>query len=171
MTAQEFLQRGIGRKLIFLGRAADMISISLSSSKECCYEFAIHIMTDCEICFRGLPFTNAKEVYHYTWPGHTVYDEKVEQLMRKEFVLRSLSYDASGCLHAEFSNELEIKTLPEVTASDDEVELWRVFLVHAAAPHLVATGSGIRLEEDSCSQEELDKFRSVLHEMRERKRK
>lgn len=171
MTEQELLQNGIGRKLIFLGRAADMISVSLSSTKDCSSEFAIHILTDCEICFCGRLFARANEVYYVTQSGRTVYDEKVAQLMSsgKDYVLENLSYDSHGCLHVEFSNELMIRTLSERSMTDADDELWRVFLVHAATPHLIGTASGVYLEEANCTQQELENNRNALHEVLRRK--
>lgn len=150
MTEHELLQKGIGRKISFLGRAADMISVSLSPSEDHGSEFAIHIMTDCEILFHGKQLTNSKELYQNTHSDRTVYDEKVNQLMclGKEFVLQRLSYDVQGCLRAEFRDGLVIMTIPEEPAPRDDVELWRVFLVHANAPHLIATGNGVHFDEE-----------------------
>lgn len=173
MNKQEFLQSGIGRKIIFIGRAADMISISLSPTSECPYVFVIHIMTDGEIFLDGKLLTNTKEIFEFVHPDVTKYDSKIADLQSSEkaFYLQKISYDNQNCLHAEFSDGLELHScFSELDAQTDD-ELWRVFLHWKAEAHLIATGQGVMLEECEETQEELDRQRAILHEAREKRRK
>lgn len=150
MTEQELLNAGIGRRLIFLGRAADMISISLAPAEHDRYEYAIHIMADGAIFFQGKLLTGTQEM---TAPEDALmrsqYDEKVLQLLScgKRFVLKRISYDAERCLSMQFTNGLEIRSLPEPAAEADD-ELWRIFFPSRAEAHLIASGAGVEL--DNC---------------------
>lgn len=170
MTEQELLRSGIGRKIVFLGRAANMISVSLSSTEKCQYEFAIHISTKGIIILDGNLITNTEDINEYVGPGVTKYEEKVKELFssEKDFRLQSIYYDSRNCVHAMFSNALEVHSLYEPFESQTEGELWRVFLNWKAAPHLIATQQGVFLESYNDSQEELDKMRAYLKARREK---
>lgn len=171
MKKQELLQSGIGRKIIFIGRAADMISISLSPTSECPYEFVIHIMTDGEIFLDGKLLTNTEEIFEFVLPSVTKYDNKIAELQNSEkaFYLQKIFYDDRNCIHAEFSDGLEIHScLSELDAQTDD-ELWRVFLHWKAEAHLIATGQGVILETCDETQEELDRKRTILQEAREKR--
>ena len=150
MTEQELLNAGIGRRLIFLGRAADMISILLAPAEHDRYEYAIHIMADGAIFYQGKLLTCTREMYEPE-DAHmqSKYDETVLQLLScgKRFVLQSISYDAEHCLSVKFTNELEIRSLPEPAAEADD-ELWRIFFPRRAEAHLIASGAGVEL--DNC---------------------
>ena len=169
MTAQDLLQAGIGRKLVFLGRAADMISISLSSTDYCPFEYAIHIETDGELYYKESLFTSTAEIDGFAKIGETVFDKKAEMLLtcEEEYVLQSLAYDQNGCIHAKFSNGLEIRSLPSSSEFISDAELWRVFFPWKEAPTLIATQNGIVLEPCHFSQRELDEMQCLWMKRKE----
>ena len=158
LTEQELLNAGIGRSLNFLGRAADMISVLLSPSEHDRYEYAIHIMADGAIFYKGKLLTNTQEMFEQE-DAHmkSKYDEKVHELLNsgKSFILKSISYDANLCLSLKFSHELEIRSFPENTVEADD-ELWRIFSPRRNGAHLVASNAGIELEQPDCTQVELN---------------
>ena len=159
MTETELLHAGLGRKLKFLGRAADMISISLSSTETCPYAFDIHISADGEIWRDGEPLTSTHEIYvpgnKSKQPEVSLFDEKVQALLYGEtFILQKLYYDMQHNLVAEFSGGLEIHSL--FTPCNETDELWRVFFPWKAEPHLIGTKGSVFLEYYDETQDELD---------------
>lgn len=173
MKKLELLRSGIGRKIIFIGRAADMISVSLSPTSQCPYEFAIHIMTDGEIFLDGRLLTSTKDISEFVQPNLTKYDCKVSELRNseKEYYLKEIFYDDRNCLHAEFSDGLEIRSCPNDSNPHKGNELWRVFLCWKAEAHLIATGDGVIVEACEETQEELDKMRAIMQEARKKRGK
>lgn len=160
MTAQDLLQAGIGRKLCFLGRAADMISISLASTDDCPFEYAIHIETDGALYYKEGLFTSTAEIDGFAEFGEAIFDKKVKMLLtcEEEYVLQSLTYDQNSCIHAKFSNGLEVRSLPSPSECDSDLELWRIFFPWKEEPTLIATQNGITLEPCHRSQKELDEM-------------
>ena len=173
MKEQELLRSGIGRNLNFLGRAADMISISLSATAECPYEYAIHISTEGEIFLDGKLLTGTKDVYEYIRPDTTSYDEKIAEFRKLErvFLLQKISYDDQRCLHVQFSQGLEIHSLPTDPGDLSEMELWRIFFNWKAEDYLIATGNGVFMESREETQEELDRMRVIMQEARKKRAK
>lgn len=169
MNEQELLQSGIGRKLVFLGRAADMISISLSPTQECPYDFVIHIMTYGEIFLDRSLLTSTTEIFEQAHSSTSKYDEKIAELLKSEkvFYLHHISYDSNNCLHAEFSNGLGIHSRSTKYISQIEKRLWRVFLRWKAENQLVATENDVYMEKCNETQTELDRMRSVLQHARQ----
>ena len=160
MTENELLQLGKGYKLSFLGRAANMVSISLSSPSSP-YDYVIHISAKCELLYQGNVLTNTADIFEEVRPNVTRFDEKVQGLMDEgtEFFLQEMNYDYIGCLHAKFSNSFEVHSLFEASDLDEDCEMWRVFFRWKAEPHLVATQKGISLVPCEESQAELDRLK------------
>lgn len=173
MNEQELLRSGIGRNLIFLGRAADMISISLSATAECPYHYAIHISTEGEIFLDGKLLTATKDIYEFIRPDTTFYDEKIAEFRKLErvFLLQKISFDDQRCLHVQFSQGLEIHSLPTETSDFSETELWRIFFNWKSENYLIATGKGVFMEAREETQEELDKMRAIMQEARKKRGK
>lgn len=165
MKEQELLQMGIGRRLVFLGRAADMVSVSLSPTEACPYQYDIHISANCEILQNGKLLTSTKDVYTVIVSTDkrdiTLFDERIKQLLGvdKPYVLKRINYDSQRCLYAEFSGNLEIRSLPDPDVETEEKELWRIFFPWKAEQHLVATQTKTSLEQYDYCQEELDRAR------------
>ena len=173
MNEQELLNNGIGRRLSFFGRAADMISITLSATEAYPFEFAVHIMTDAVVFYKGKLLTGTDDIYSFDdTHGGSKYDEKVSVLLNngKDFVLQRISYDVDNCLTLVFDNQLEIRTIQEC-GFEPEDELWRILIPWRSEPHLVAKHSGVELEQSECSQEEIDQIRLSLSKRRSKRKR
>ena len=165
MNEQDILISGVGRKLVFLGHAADMISASLSSTYTNNTEYAIHIMARGAVFYQGKQFTSTEEIFeHKTGHEKSVFEEKTEKLLSIEtdFVLQEIAYDSCYCLSLIFNHELVIRSFYNNFSKPDD-EQWRVFFPWKAENSLVCKGGGIELEQSDYSQEELDRIRFLLH--------
>jgi len=164
MKSEEILQEGIGRKIVFWGRAANMISLMMSPTKTCPFEYSIHIQSDAIVIFNGNLYTSTEDMIEYQQQNETKYDERVHELINSntDFILQQIFFDENNSLHVYFSNALEIHTLFDPTLPNPKTELWRVFLPWKAAPHLVATALEVTLEFDDMTQEELNILRADL---------
>lgn len=144
MQIQDYLNNGIGRKLTFLGRAADMLSITLGRTDEFDDEYAVHIMSDAAIFYRGKRYTGTDEMLFFGQdPVKSLFDEKVSALTKEQsFVLQEIVCHANRTLSLTFDHELVILSLVEEGVGEDE-ELWRIFHPRSEEAHLVATQSGV----------------------------
>ena len=176
MTTNQLIQQGIGRRLVFLGRAADMVSMSLSMIEACPYEYDIHISAGCDICKNGVLMTCTDDIYldedietSSELVFYTLFDKKIKQLMNtgEIFILQELGYDAQHCLYAKFSGALEIRSHPDENNTDDE--LWRIFYPWKAEPHLIATQKSVHLEQFDFVQETLDQRKVAWEEKRQKR--
>ena len=166
MNEQSILNSGVGRKLVFLGHAADMITILLSADSSDQTEYAIHIMAKGAVFYQGKQLTNTEEIDEYNKAlTRSLYEVKTAKLLssKKDFVLQAISYDSKFSLSLVFSHELVIRSLQDSNLNPDD-ELWRVFFPWRAESSIVCRRSGIELEQPDFSQEELNRIRHLLHQ-------
>lgn len=173
MSIKELFQSGIGRSITFWGRAADMLSLSLSATEQSPYGFVIHIMTISEVYYYNKLLTSTNDMYDDNGVyGAATYDKKISKIWtgKEKYTLQKLFYDDFYCLHAIFDNGLEICSCPNEENFSETDELWRVFLEWSAEIQVVAYPNGIEEQKSDCTQEKLNRIRNELAKRREHRK-
>ena len=152
MDIKEILEDGIGRKIVFLGRAGYMVNLSLSAKENDPFEYVVQIDTGADLIYQGQWYTGSDEMADKLGAE---YDIKIQRLLEagSDIRLTRICYDEACCLHLFFDNSLEIHSRPLNTADygeeDEDYMVWLVFYAHKAAENwVICYPGGVALEKD-----------------------
>ena len=161
-VVKRFISEATGKTISFIGRAADMISISVCSDR---WEFgvAIHIMGDADFLFNEKVILSSEDIYKPSKiRGVSSYDIKIRQLFANGCILRRIQIDDQSRLQIGFSNDVELITR-FVDSNTKDYENWRIFIPWTTLPHIVCRSNRIEIEPTGESEQEVrDKLKAFL---------
>ena len=165
---QQLLSEGEGKRVAFIGRAADMISINLYSER---WEYGIdiHIMGEADFSCDHRFILRSEDMFRsFGNKDGLLYDRTIPPLFHEDCVLEKLKIDRESRLHLEFSNHIELVTRISNEKADD-FEIWRLFFPWTTMPHIVCYSNNIEIESETCSELEIQERRErFLKRMEER---